>query len=93
MKALFQAFEKHQYYRLVDLQKLTGQPPGYVKEVSAFFPGYFQDIARNRSLQRGTTSQKYVGAERGVPKLLGEEVRFHSGMIVYYIDCSLDVLL
>lgn len=24
---LFQAFEKHQYYRLIDLQKLTNQPP------------------------------------------------------------------
>uniref|UniRef100_A0A914WIH6 General transcription factor IIF subunit 2 n=1 Tax=Plectus sambesii TaxID=2011161 RepID=A0A914WIH6_9BILA len=30
---LFQAFEKHQYYRLIDLQKLTNQPPGYIKEI------------------------------------------------------------
>ncbi|VDN50581.1 unnamed protein product [Dracunculus medinensis] len=30
---LFHAFEKHQYYRLIDLQKLTNQPPGYVKEI------------------------------------------------------------
>lgn len=26
-QAIFHAFEKHQYYRLVDLQKLTNQPP------------------------------------------------------------------
>lgn len=32
-QAIFHAFEKHQYYRLVDLQKLTNQPPGYVKEI------------------------------------------------------------
>lgn len=24
---LFQAFEKHQYYKLVDLQRVTQQPP------------------------------------------------------------------
>ncbi|EJW81995.1 hypothetical protein WUBG_07095 [Wuchereria bancrofti] len=32
-QAIFHAFEKHQYYRLVDLQKLTSQPPGFVKEI------------------------------------------------------------
>ncbi|KAK6111899.1 Transcription initiation factor IIF beta subunit family protein [Brugia pahangi] len=32
-QAIFHAFEKHQYYRLVDLQKLTNQPPGFVKEI------------------------------------------------------------
>ncbi|VDK55656.1 unnamed protein product [Anisakis simplex] len=32
-QAIFQAFEKHQYYRLIDLQKLTNQPPGFVKEI------------------------------------------------------------
>uniref|UniRef100_A0A915PPP1 General transcription factor IIF subunit 2 n=1 Tax=Setaria digitata TaxID=48799 RepID=A0A915PPP1_9BILA len=32
-QAVFHAFEKHQYYRLVDLQKLTSQPPGFVKEI------------------------------------------------------------
>ncbi|VDM96856.1 unnamed protein product [Thelazia callipaeda] len=32
-QAIFHAFEKHQYYRLIDLQKLTNQPPGYVKEI------------------------------------------------------------
>ncbi|CDW57264.1 general transcription factor IIF subunit 2 [Trichuris trichiura] len=30
---LFQAFEKHQYYRLVDLAKITQQPPNYLKDV------------------------------------------------------------
>uniref|UniRef100_A0A1I7WJG0 General transcription factor IIF subunit 2 n=1 Tax=Heterorhabditis bacteriophora TaxID=37862 RepID=A0A1I7WJG0_HETBA len=38
MQALFHAFEKHQYYRLQDLQQLTQQPAGYVKEL-------LQDIA------------------------------------------------
>ncbi|CAJ0591447.1 unnamed protein product [Cylicocyclus nassatus] len=33
MQALFHAFEKHQYYRLQDLQQLTQQPAGYVKEL------------------------------------------------------------
>ncbi|KHJ75981.1 hypothetical protein OESDEN_24400 [Oesophagostomum dentatum] len=33
MEALFHAFEKHQYYRLQDLQQLTQQPAGYVKEI------------------------------------------------------------
>uniref|UniRef100_A0A8R1XVN3 General transcription factor IIF subunit 2 n=1 Tax=Onchocerca volvulus TaxID=6282 RepID=A0A8R1XVN3_ONCVO len=32
-QAIFHAFEKHQYYRLIDLQKLTSQPPGFVKEI------------------------------------------------------------
>ncbi|CAG9537637.1 unnamed protein product [Cercopithifilaria johnstoni] len=32
-QAMFHAFEKHQYYRLIDLQKLTNQPPGFVKEI------------------------------------------------------------
>lgn len=32
-QAIFHAFEKHQYYRLIDLQKLTNQPPGFVKEI------------------------------------------------------------
>ncbi|MFH4984598.1 hypothetical protein AB6A40_011307 [Gnathostoma spinigerum] len=32
-QAIFNAFEKHQYYRLIDLQKLTNQPPGFVKEI------------------------------------------------------------
>ncbi|WKY10438.1 hypothetical protein Q1695_002642 [Nippostrongylus brasiliensis] len=32
-QALFHAFEKHQYYRLQDLQQLTQQPAGYVKEI------------------------------------------------------------
>uniref|UniRef100_A0A5S6R4K1 General transcription factor IIF subunit 2 n=1 Tax=Trichuris muris TaxID=70415 RepID=A0A5S6R4K1_TRIMR len=30
---LFQAFEKHQYYRLVDLAKITQQPPNFLKDV------------------------------------------------------------
>ncbi|PAV85882.1 hypothetical protein WR25_09133 [Diploscapter pachys] len=33
MNALFKAFEKHQYYRLQDLQMLTNQPANYVKEI------------------------------------------------------------
>ncbi|KJH48530.1 tRNA-guanine transglycosylase [Dictyocaulus viviparus] len=33
LQALFHAFEKHQYYRLQDLQQLTQQPAGYVKEL------------------------------------------------------------
>uniref|UniRef100_A0A914DT90 General transcription factor IIF subunit 2 n=1 Tax=Acrobeloides nanus TaxID=290746 RepID=A0A914DT90_9BILA len=32
-EAIFHAFEKHQYYRLMDLQKLTNQPANYVKEI------------------------------------------------------------
>ncbi|CAB3396606.1 unnamed protein product [Caenorhabditis bovis] len=32
-QALFNAFEKHQYYRLHDLQQLTKQPINYVKEI------------------------------------------------------------
>ncbi|CAI4222779.1 unnamed protein product [Auanema sp. JU1783] len=32
-ESLFHAFEKHQYYRLQDLQQLTQQPAGYVKEI------------------------------------------------------------
>ncbi|KAI6222906.1 General transcription factor IIF subunit 2 [Aphelenchoides fujianensis] len=35
MKEIFQAFEKHQYYRLQDLARLTAQPQNYVKEVLA----------------------------------------------------------
>ncbi|KAK0411117.1 hypothetical protein QR680_005491 [Steinernema hermaphroditum] len=31
--ALFAAFQNHQYYRLADLQKLTNQPPNYLKEI------------------------------------------------------------
>uniref|UniRef100_A0A915JQB4 General transcription factor IIF subunit 2 n=1 Tax=Romanomermis culicivorax TaxID=13658 RepID=A0A915JQB4_ROMCU len=30
---LFQAFEKHQYYKLYDLARITSQPPNYVKDV------------------------------------------------------------
>jgi len=33
MELIFQAFEKHQYYKLVDLARLTAQPPTYVKDV------------------------------------------------------------
>jgi len=29
---LFQAFEKHQYYKLTDLARVTAQPPNYLKE-------------------------------------------------------------
>ncbi|KAI1702156.1 transcription initiation factor IIF, beta subunit domain-containing protein [Ditylenchus destructor] len=32
-QAIFRAFEKHQYYRLTDLQKLTSQPASFVKEI------------------------------------------------------------
>lgn len=32
-QALFNAFEKHQYYRLSDLQQLTQNPANYVKEI------------------------------------------------------------
>ncbi|CAD6186605.1 unnamed protein product [Caenorhabditis auriculariae] len=32
-QAIFNAFEKHQYYRLQDLQQLTQQPASYVKEL------------------------------------------------------------
>ncbi|KAI1715314.1 transcription initiation factor IIF, beta subunit domain-containing protein [Ditylenchus destructor] len=32
-QAIFSAFEKHQYYRLTDLQKLTSQPASFVKEI------------------------------------------------------------
>lgn len=30
---LFQAFEKHQYYKLTDLARVTAQPPNYLKEM------------------------------------------------------------
>lgn len=30
---LFQAFEKHQYYKLTDLARVTSQPPSYLKEI------------------------------------------------------------
>lgn len=30
---VFKAFEKHEFYRLVDLAKVTGQPPNYVREI------------------------------------------------------------
>jgi len=33
MELLFQAFEKHQYYKLVDLARITHQPSTYVKDV------------------------------------------------------------
>jgi len=33
VELLFQAFEKHQFYKLVDLARITQQPPTYVKEV------------------------------------------------------------
>uniref|UniRef100_A0A915DH58 General transcription factor IIF subunit 2 n=2 Tax=Ditylenchus dipsaci TaxID=166011 RepID=A0A915DH58_9BILA len=32
-QAVFHAFEKHQYYKLVDLQNLTKQPTGFLKEI------------------------------------------------------------
>ncbi|CAJ0950052.1 unnamed protein product, partial [Mesorhabditis belari] len=32
-QTIFHAFEKHQYYRLQDLQQLTNQPANYVKEI------------------------------------------------------------
>lgn len=30
---LFKAFEKHQYYYLKDLEKITKQPVGYLKDI------------------------------------------------------------
>jgi len=33
MEMIFNAFEKHQYYKLVDLQKLTSQPISLVKDI------------------------------------------------------------
>lgn len=33
MDMLFNAFEKHQYYNIKDLVKLTNQPIGYLKEI------------------------------------------------------------
>jgi len=35
MELIFHAFEKHQYYKLVDLARITAQPPTYVKEILA----------------------------------------------------------
>jgi transcription initiation factor TFIIF subunit beta len=33
MDLIFEAFEKHQYYRLSDLQAITQQPQGYLREI------------------------------------------------------------
>lgn len=33
MDMLFNAFEKHQYYNIKDLVKITNQPIGYLKEI------------------------------------------------------------
>uniref|UniRef100_A0AC34QW65 General transcription factor IIF subunit 2 n=1 Tax=Panagrolaimus sp. JU765 TaxID=591449 RepID=A0AC34QW65_9BILA len=33
MDMIFKAFEKHQYYALNDLAKVTGQPPNYIREI------------------------------------------------------------
>jgi transcription initiation factor TFIIF subunit beta len=33
MDMLFNAFEKHQYYNIRDLQTITNQPIGYLKEI------------------------------------------------------------
>ncbi|TKR86376.1 hypothetical protein L596_010980 [Steinernema carpocapsae] len=38
--ALFAAFQNHQYYRLADLQKLTNQPPNYLKEILVEIANY-----------------------------------------------------
>ncbi|CAD5231423.1 unnamed protein product [Bursaphelenchus xylophilus] len=40
LKELFQAFEKHQYYRLVDLQRITQQPANYIKEILTTIANY-----------------------------------------------------
>uniref|UniRef100_A0A7E4VRZ2 General transcription factor IIF subunit 2 n=1 Tax=Panagrellus redivivus TaxID=6233 RepID=A0A7E4VRZ2_PANRE len=33
MDMIFQAFEKHQYYKLVDLQAITKQPQNFIREI------------------------------------------------------------
>ncbi|KAI6186631.1 General transcription factor IIF subunit 2 [Aphelenchoides besseyi] len=40
MKEIFQAFEKHQYYRLADLAKLTNQPMTHVKDILTSIANY-----------------------------------------------------
>ncbi|CAD5223957.1 unnamed protein product [Bursaphelenchus okinawaensis] len=40
LKELFQAFEKHQYYRLSDLQRITQQPANYIKEILVTIANY-----------------------------------------------------
>ncbi|KAL7071541.1 hypothetical protein ACQ4LE_009599 [Meloidogyne hapla] len=49
VKLLFHAFEKHQFYRQIDLQKLTNQPAGMVRDVLNDI-GLYHDSAPHKSM-------------------------------------------
>lgn len=82
---LFAAFEKHQYYNIKDLVKITKQPIVsrlYQKSFSRprrlntkkcnHFTGLLEgDSVRGLQLQPEKSSQEHVGTETGIPPLQG----------------------
>ena len=72
---LFAAFEKHQYYNIKDLVKLTNQPvviisiiiQNFIRNLTFYFKIYLDVLERNLErilqLQPEEPAQKYVGAQ------------------------------
>lgn len=78
---LFAAFEKHQYYNIKDLVKLTNQPvvinsiiiQNFIQNLTFYIKIYLDVLERNLErilqLQPEEPAQKYVGAQGWVPPL------------------------
>jgi len=72
---LFAAFEKHQYYNIKDLVKLTNQPvvinsiiiQNFIQNLTFYIKIYLDVLERNLErilqLQPEEPAQKYVGAQ------------------------------
>uniref|UniRef100_A0A1I8ABB2 General transcription factor IIF subunit 2 n=1 Tax=Steinernema glaseri TaxID=37863 RepID=A0A1I8ABB2_9BILA len=62
--ALFAAFQNHQYYRLADLQKLTNQPPNYLKEILVEIANY-NTAPPHRSMWELKPEYRNYGCDQG----------------------------